>query len=154
MSYVQVAVGVAKFAGALEQGKVDKMNANTQNMLLNAQAQQEEAAGVQQAQIIRRARDYAVGAADAAYAASGVKVGEGSAAEVDAKIDTDGTYDAYMAVLNGQRRASQLRLQGTLGTYGASSAATQGEVSALASGVQSVYSGWKTAPKTAPAGAN
>lgn len=153
MSYVNIAMGVVKFAGALGQARADKMNANTQAMIDDAQAQQEQQAGIQQAQIIRRARDYAMSSATAAYAASGVKVGEGSAQEVVDDIGKRGTQDAYTAIINADRRATAMRLQGNLGQLGAQAGAAQAEGSALVSAAGSVYSGWKTAPKTTvPAG--
>lgn len=144
MSYVNIAVGVSKFITGWSQGRADKMNANTQAMLADAQADQEHQAGLQQAQIIRRARDYAVSGATAQYGASGVKLGEGSAEEVTNTIQQQGTQDAWNAIVSADRRATATRLQGRLGQYNARSQAGQETGSALASGAASAYSGWKT----------
>lgn len=146
MAYVNAAFAAVKFGGALFQGRADKMNGNTQAMSLDYQGDQEEEAAMQQADIIRRARDYSVARADAAYAASGVKVGTGSAAEVDRHIVNDATHDAYTEILNGQKRANQLRANAKIAAAGgqvqAAQAIGQGTASALQSGYQG-YAGWR-----------
>jgi hypothetical protein len=158
MAYVNTAFAAVKFGGALLQGRSDKMNANTQAMSLDYQAGQEEEAAMQQADIIRRARDYSVARADAAYAASGVKVGVGSAAEVDRHILNDATHDVYAEILNGQKRANQLRANAKIAAAGgqaqAAQAIGQGTASALQSGYQA-YSGWQSKnPPMASSGAS
>lgn len=147
MSYVNAAMAVVKVGGALAQGRADRMNANTQAMEDDYQATQEEQAAQQQADIIRRARGYAVGRADAGYAASGVVVGEGSAAVTDAKIINDSTQDAYNAILTGQRRGNALRAGGQIAAIGGVNQSTQDDLRGLSGALQSGYAGisnWKT----------
>lgn len=149
MSYVNVAVGATKLVSALGQGRADRMAAGTQAISLNYQGQQEEQAAQQQADIIRRAGAYAVSRADASYAASGVQVGSGSAAVVDAQIETDTAHDAFTEILNGHKRADALRAQAKGAVAAGSARASQTVAGGVASALQSgykAYSGWVTAP--------
>jgi hypothetical protein len=143
MSYVNVAVGVVKIGGALLQGRSDKMNGNTQAMSDNYEASQEEQAAMQQADIIRRARDYSVARATASYAASGVRVDTGSAQVVTDKINTDATHDVYQTILSGERRADQLRANGKIAAVGGKVQAAQGVMQATGSALQSGYQGYE-----------
>ena len=92
--------------------------------------------------------------ANAAFAGAGVKVGEGSAAEVERDITQGYEHDAFQALLEGGRRASGLRLDGQLTRINGDMQETAGYVNAVGtvlSGVQSYMrqsGGWKTGPVT------
>jgi pantothenate kinase len=141
MSYVAVVGGAIAVGGALLQGRTNRQNAGAQAMENDYEGQQGIEAAQQQAAIIQRAGQYAVSRATASYAASGVVVGEGSAQETSNKITTDSTHDAYMGILSAQKKANQLRAQGSIGVSNASAASNQ---AVLAAGAKAV-SGWATA---------
>lgn len=145
MSYVNIAMGAAKFATARSQGQQDAADANAKGMALDYQASQEEEAGQQQAAIIRRASLYATARETASYAASGVAVDSGSATEVVNQTRTDATHDAYMAMLNGTKRADQLRANAKIAEAGGQVAQSNAMSSGIASFGSSFASGWSTA---------
>jgi len=127
--------------GALLQGAASRKAAGAQALEYQYEGQQGIEAAQQQAAIIQRAAQYAVGRATAAYAASGVAVGEGSAQETTTKIQTDATHDAFQGILGAQKKANALNVQGTLGTQ---TAAINADSSVLAAGGKAL-SGWATA---------
>ena len=150
MSFVSVAIGGFNAMQQYQQGQTDKAMGRLQAQGLDYQAEQEKQAAMEQAAIIRRAGRQAVAGAESGFAASGVRVGEGSAEDVVNQVNTDATHDVYQTILNGDRRANALRA-------GAASARTQGDLAASnatlrAAGtvLQSGYSamkasGWRTA---------
>jgi len=141
MSYVAVVGGAIMVGGALLQGSAQRKAAGAQAAEYQYEGQQGIEAAQQQAAIIQRAAQYAVGRATAQYAASGVAVGEGSAQETSTKIENDATHDAYMSILSAQKKANALQVQGALGT---NTAAINADSSVLAAGGKAV-SGWATA---------
>jgi hypothetical protein len=150
MSWVAVAIGGAKAMGQYQQGQSAKATGQAQGKALDYEGQQVEQASLDQAAIIRRQGRYAVGAANTAYAASGVKVGEGSAADVTDQMQTDIEHDAYTAILNGTKRANQLRATGTMSRAQGDAAAAQANLQATATVMGAAYtgmqnSGWRTA---------
>lgn len=147
MSYVNLVIAGAGMLTAISKGRQAKADGQAQSMSLNYQADQEQQAAMQHADIIRRAGSYAVARADAGFAASGVVVGEGSAAEVDRQIDTDSTHDAYVAILDGEKHANALRARAKMAAAGGQAEAQQdyasGAATALSRGGQG-YSNWVT----------
>lgn len=143
MSYVNVAIGVATVFTAVSKSRQGKADAGAKAMADDYQASQEEQASQQQADIIRRAGAYAQARATASYAASGVQVGSGSAQVVNDQIGTDTAHDAYTAILNGTKRADQLRAGGSIaqaaGVVANDNAVTSGALSAA----QQIYGGYK-----------
>jgi hypothetical protein len=109
MSYVTAAVAIG---GALYQGSEARQSGAIAKIFADSQARMDEAAALETAKIIRRAGRKAVGAASAGYAGAGVKVGEGSAAEVGEEITAAVEHDAYQAILEGKNRASSARQAG------------------------------------------
>lgn len=144
MSYVNLAMGASKFMTMRSQGRQDQVDAQAKGMALDYQADQEEQASQQQAAIIRRASLYATARETAAYAASGVAVDSGSAAEVVNQTRTDATHDAYMAMLNGTKRADQLRANAKIVEAGGKVAQDNALASGVAAAGSSFASGWKT----------
>jgi hypothetical protein len=97
----------------------------------------------QTAKNIRKAGKRQQGAANVALAASGVKLGEGTALEIQNTIDQDVQQDALAAILGGQRakRSAQRAADNarTNSYFGAAS-------SVLSSGAQVAKGGWKSGP--------
>jgi hypothetical protein len=150
MSWVGVAIGGMKVMGQIQQGQAAKSTANAQAQSLDYQAQQEQQASLDQAAIIRRAGRYTEASATAAYAGAGVKVGEGSAADVSAQIQTDSEHDAFTTILNGTKRSNALRATGTMSRTQGDLAASQANMAAMGTALSSGYSGmqgsgWRTA---------
>lgn len=143
MSYVNVAIGVATVFTSISKGRQAKADAGAKAMADNYQADQEEQASQQQADIIRRAGAYAQARATAGYAASGVQVGSGSAEVVDNQIETDTAHDAFTAILNGTKRANQLRAGGTIAQAAGKAANDQAITSGALSAAQQIYGGYK-----------
>lgn len=88
-----------------QEGRNQKMLSNAQAGVLDYQAQVERQVAMREAGVIRDAARETQGAARTAYAASGVKVDTGTAAMVDEKIIRESEQDAFMAILEGNRRA-------------------------------------------------
>ena len=149
MSYVLVAAGV--FAGAdvavgVSKSRQLRADATAKQMAVNYQATQEEQASQQQADIIRRAGAYSQARATTAYAASGVQVDSGSAAVVNDQIETNTAHDAFTAILNGTKRADQLRAGGTIDIAAGRVAADSALLSAGMTAAQTLYSGYMNKP--------
>lgn len=133
---------------------------NAQNAAAKAQASQQEYQGrvaqddaLAQAQVIRKNAREVRASATAGFAGAGVKVGEGSAQEVDRQIATDSEHDAYMSILNGDRRARGLQADAAMTRSAGKNAQTAGYVgaigTALGAGYKATLPGWKTAPNDA-----
>jgi hypothetical protein len=149
MSFVQVAVAGMNAYGQIQQGKIAKAQAGMQADSLDYQAKGEIDAATKYAAIIRRAGRKQIGATVAGYAGAGVKVGEGSAGEVEGQIQQDVEHDAFQAILDGGRRASGLQTDATMMRMQGKNAARAGMVNAVgtvlagfANGAQA--NGWNT----------
>jgi len=149
MAYVMVAVAGFNALNAIQQGRTAKGQADLQAQQSEYQAQQEQETALETARIIRRAGRRQVGAATAGYAAAGVRVDQGSAADVQGQIAQDVEHDAFQAILDGGRRAGALRtdaaltringrMQRSAGYVNAVGSVLQGGASALRAG------GWRT----------
>jgi hypothetical protein len=153
MSYVTVAVSVG---GALYQGAEANQNGKIAKIFAESQARMDEASALETAKIIRRAGRKQVGAARGAYAASGVRLDEGSAAEVQEEMSAGVEHDAFQAILEGRNRAAFARHEGALAAKAGKDAQTASIISALgtaSSAYSKSQSGWKTGgAKTAPGG--
>lgn len=96
-------------AGAsLTQGRQQGQLADAQADQLSMQAAGERDSALATAQRIRRAGRAQQAEAKAAYAAAGVDVNRGTAVRVGDQIDLDSETDAYMAILQGERRGRTL----------------------------------------------
>lgn len=77
-----------------------------------ASAAEEESNARAEAAVLRRQGERQRGAALAAIAASGVKIGEGSTLDAERQVMEDAYRDEYMVMLTGDRRARAMRRQG------------------------------------------
>jgi hypothetical protein len=98
-----------EFSGKLQQGRAAQRQANAEAAGLEYQAAIEQDNALAQAQQIRRQGVRDRGQTVAAVAASGVKIGEGSALDAEREVMQDAEADAYMAILNGDNAARGLR---------------------------------------------
>ena len=149
MSWVNVAIAGANAFNQVKQGRYAKAQARMQAGMADYQAQVEQANALKTAEIIRRAGRKQVGQANAAYAGVGVKVGEGSAAEVEREITQGYEHDAFQALLEGGRRASGLRTDAQLMRINGDMQQTAGYVNAVGTVMGGVYEGnrnkgWRT----------
>lgn len=132
--------------GQLGQGAAMKEASTAQaQQALNDAAYREDAAK-SQAEKIRRAGRAQVGEANASLAASGVKLGEGTALEIQKKITTNAEEDALSAILSGKRITSSAQkeadLLGRSGDNAQTSAIFGSAGSALQAGA-AIKGGWR-----------
>lgn len=135
-------------AGAVQQGQAANNAAQSDAMYAEASAREsrQDAQGV--AARVRREGATARGSTLAAVAASGVKVGEGSALEAERQVMEDYSRDEYMAILSGERRASGLQMEAGNRRRAGRDARRAGYINAgtslMASGAQGLKdSGWR-----------
>jgi hypothetical protein len=146
MSYVMAGVQVfSSLAGGVDA----KGRADLQAQQLTYQGQLAEAEALQTAKIIRKAGRRQVGASNAAYSGVGVKVGEGSAAVLEAETITGVEHDAFQAILEGKRKGLGMQTQAGIlrvdGKAAQAASIANGMTSALGSYYQGQRaSGWRT----------
>jgi len=150
MSWVLVAVTGMTAFNNVQQGRYAKAQAGLQAAMSDYQAQVEQDNALKTAEIIRRAGRKQVGQANAAFAGAGVKVGEGSAAEVERDITQGYEHDAFQALLEGGRRAFGLQLDSELTRINGRMQAAAGGVNAVGTVLGGTYgamraNGWRTA---------
>jgi hypothetical protein len=147
-----VGAGVSAYS-ANEQGKQQKkMYQDQAQQAANEGAYKKDAAKAQ-AEKIRRMGAAQKSEARAALAASGVKVGEGTALEVEKNITTNSEEDALSALLGGKRGGEAADAEASMLTQAGSNARKNGTIAATGSvlgAASSVAGGWKS---TAKAGA-
>jgi hypothetical protein len=134
----------------IQQGQAAKNTSDASAALDNYQAKVERDNAAASADLYRKAGRRQVSAADAAFGASGVQVGEGSAGEVDRQIYNDSEHDAYMTLLTGERRAQGLQTQGKLTQASGRAAQAASYMNAAGTVLGGAYSaarasGWRTA---------
>jgi hypothetical protein len=130
--------------GQVQQGKTARAQANIQAGLSEYQAQVEQDNALKMAEIIRRAGRKQVGQANAAFAGAGVKVGEGSAAEVERDITQGYEQDAFQAILEGNRRARGLQTDAAMERAQGRMAQAAGYVNAVGTVLGGAYQGMKS----------
>lgn len=142
LAAASLAVGVGS---AIYSGQQQKQAADTQAQIAENDAAYASDAARAHAEKIRKAGRAQRGEAKAALASSGVKLGEGTALEVDKSIIQNSEQDALSAILSGDRalksgddQASMLRASGD-------SAQTS---SVLQAGGTIISSGWKASAKS------
>ncbi|MEQ6971040.1 hypothetical protein [Pectobacterium polaris] len=136
-----LAAGAATASGMQQQKMADYQAEQAQ-----ADADAASAAARVQAEKIRKAGAAQAAQANAAYAASGVETGEGTALRITSGITGDAEADATMTVLGGQDAAARYRAQGQADRISGRNAATSSYISAGSSLLQAggtAYSGWK-----------
>lgn len=149
-------MGFGSAISQIGQANGDRIRANAQAALDDYLADVEQDNALKEAAIIRKAGHKAQGAANAAYAAAGVQVGEGSALETERQIGLDVEHDAQQALVEGGSRARGLRTEGTMARIAGKQAMTAAYIGAVGTVLGSAYqgarqSGWKTA-RSVPAG--
>jgi len=110
-------------------------------------AKAELAAADIEAQQIRKAMKSQIGAARAAYGASGVSADSGTPLVVERDITEGGESDAMLALLGGRQRSGALRAQASYGRAGAGASMLGAGISAGGTLLQGGYQagkGWKT----------
>jgi hypothetical protein len=134
--------------GSLRQGEAAQEQANAQaQQALNQGAYQADAAK-QQAEKIRKAGRAQQGEANAALAASGVKLGQGTALEVRKSIIQNTEEDALSAILSGSRAQSsaqqEAQLLGKAGENASGAGMFGAMTTVLKSGGDYMKGNWKT----------
>lgn len=152
--YTTAVVAVAGAAYSVysseQAGKQAKYNAEAQSEQAQMDADAAASAANVQADRVRRLARIRSSEANAALAASGVEVGEGTAVNINEEIVGNAEEDATMITLNGQRQQRQ-------GYADASNAALAGAqaqgayrgqaVGSVLEGASQAYSGWKSSAK-------
>lgn len=103
-----------------------------------------------QARAIRKAGDKQRAEARAALAGSGVVVGQGTAEQIDASIQTSSEEDALMAIYDGSNQARSIRQGSALAanrSRNAANAATIGAYGSALQGGSTLARGWNTSAK-------
>lgn len=131
--------------GSVSQGNQQAQLASAQAQQLENQAAGERDAALASAERIRRAGRRTQGEAEAAYAASGVSVGTGTPVRVNEQIGLDSETDAYMAILEGERRGRTLDYEARAARQAAKNSQASGGGGALTSilGAAGSFGMWK-----------
>lgn len=142
---LMLASAATSAVGTVMQGQSARARAEAEAGIDELQAAQTQDAARQHAQRIRRAAQAERGAARAQLAASGVKVDEGSALEIDRQILKTSEEDAFMALLNGDRAAQQLRSRAAMSRMGGRAATRNAWLGATSTliGAGYDYSRWQ-----------
>lgn len=138
--------------GSVQQGQADNAMAQAKAGQMDYSARVARDDALAQAQMIRKQQRFAIASSDVAAAGSGVVVGEGSAGEANRQIYQDTEHDAYMSILNGERRASGQEIEASLTRTAGANAEKNGYLTGIstalgAGGKITSQPGWKTTPK-------
>ena len=142
-----VAASVVSAGASIVAGQQAKKTGEANAELQRREGESQKDAAVAQAEKIRKAQRQAIGAANAANAASGVAIGEGSALRINEEIYQDSESDAYNTLLTGTRRARSSDEQGSIMRSQGKNAQTAGYLNAGASLLSSgagMAKGWKS----------
>lgn len=140
------AAAVYSVYSTVQSGKQAAMNADAQAEQAAADANTEKSAAVVQAERIRRLARIQNSEANAALAASGVEVGEGTAININEEITRNAEEDAALTIFGGANRAQRLNADGSnyrMAGSQARSAANGQAVGTLLSSASNAYTGWK-----------
>ena len=135
-----------------KQGEMAEDQAEDAAELQRREAAAEKDAAMAQAEKIRKAQRYAIASANAANAASGVQIGEGSAGIVNEQIYKDSEDDAFATLLTGTRRQRYGEAQAGISLNqgrNARTAANLNSASSLLAGGAQIARGWKSSTRTA-----
>lgn len=156
LEILMVASSAMSAMGQMKQGQEQKEMYNAQAQQSLNDAAYKADAYKSQAEKIRKAGKAQVGEANAALAASGVKLGEGTPLEIKKAIVQNSEEDALTALLNGSRTTTAAQEQAQLLGKAGDNAATNsyyGAAGSVLSAGASLGKGWKNAAKY-PAGNN
>jgi hypothetical protein len=145
---MMAATAVSAVAGLYAADSADK-SADAGAELQRREGAQQADAAMAQAEKIRKAGRAQAGAANAAMAASGVAIGEGTPLRINEAIYQDSESDAYSTLLTGTRRQRSSEEQAGIMESEGKAAKTGGYLSATASVLSagSSYSKWQTTQK-------
>lgn len=137
--------------GQLSQGQAQKdMYAAQAQATVNDAAYRSDAATAQ-AEKIRKAGKAQIGEANASLAASGVKLGQGSALEVKKSIIQNSEEDALSAILSGKRTVAAADKEASMLNQAGDNAVTNSYMGAagtvLSAGGNYMRGGWKMSAK-------
>lgn len=135
--------------GAVYSGVKQEQAADTNAELARRQGAQEKDAAVAQAEKIRKSGRAQAGQANAALAASGVAIGEGTAIRINEQIYKDAEDDAFSTLLTGTRRQQSSNDQAGILVNQGNTAMTSGMINAGASVLSAgaSYGKWKATQK-------
>ncbi|MFM9434610.1 hypothetical protein ACFDR9_001670 [Janthinobacterium sp. CG_23.3] len=145
LAYAAVASATVGAGAAIYSGVQQRQAADDNAELARRQGVQEKDAAVAQAEKIRKAARAQAGAANAALAASGVSIGEGTPVRINEEIYRDSESDAYSTLLTGSRRQRTNNDQAGILTNQGNAAMTSGVINAGASllSAGANYTKWK-----------
>lgn len=146
MAWVALAAAAVSALGAMKQGNDAKTAANYNAAQTRADAEANTAAAKVQAQRIRQQGAQQASQANAAFGASGVETGAGTALRVTSDITGDAEQDAYTTVVNGANNSNRMRAQAQADVLGGQKAQQAGMINAggsLLSMGSRMYTGWK-----------
>lgn len=146
---LMAAAAIVSSGSAIYSGVQQKNAADANAELARREGNQQADAAVAQAEKIRKAGRAAAGQANAAMAASGVAIGEGTPIRINEQIYQNSESDAYSTLLTGARRQQSANDQAGMLQYEGNSARTAGYLNAGASLLSSGanYGKWKTSQK-------
>lgn len=136
---VSIAVSAVSAGSALFQGQAQKRAADAQAEQLRRQAEAQRDQGAAAAEVTQRDAARTRSAARAALAGSGVDIGDGSAIVIDRDIAQRGNFDAYNALLSGERAGRNSEFQADMSRAAGRNAQTASFLQAGAS----VAQGWR-----------
>lgn len=132
--------------GTIYSGMQQAAAAEDQAQIAENNAAYEADANKQQAEKIRRMAKAQRGEANAALAASGVKLGEGTPLAIQKDIIQKSEEDALSAMLTGSRALKSGSDQADMLRASGEAASTSGYITALSTGA-TAYGNWKTLRK-------
>lgn len=134
-----------------QSGKQAQLNANSQADQAQKDADAAASAATVQADRIRRLARNQASEANAALAASGVEVGEGTAININKEIYANAEEDATLAILNGQAQkargyvdSSNYQLAGSQARANANAQS----IGTVLQGAANIASGWKASAQS------
>lgn len=149
--YIAAAAAVAGTAYSVyssqQAGKQAQLTADAQAEQSQKDADAAASAAMVQADRIRRVARNQSSEANAALAASGVEVGEGTAININEEITSNAEEDAVLTILNGQSQKARGQVDAanyrTIGSQARANANAQSIGSVLNTGASLASSGWK-----------
>lgn len=133
-------------AGAIVSGVQQKKMADYQAAQSQADADAAASAARVEAAKIRKAGESQAARASAAYGASGVDTGAGSALRITSDIVGNAEEDAYLTTVNGVNSAARYNAQAQAASISGSNALTSGAIKgagSLLEGGSKIYTAWK-----------
>jgi len=147
--YAAIAATAVGATTALYSADTAQNTAEANAELARRQGNAEKDAAMAQAEKIRKAGRAAAGQANAAMAAAGVAIGEGTPLRINEQINKDTEDDAYTTLLTGVRRQRSTEEQGMMMIAEGDAAKTAGYLNAGATVLNgaSNYGKWKSSQK-------